>query len=329
VLAPQLNGPLLKAEGLTKTFTPRASSLRRGGPIHALNGVGFHVDAAETLGLVGESGCGKTTLARVILRLVEPTAGSIQYDGQDVLALDNRGLRRFRGRVQMIFQDPQASLDPRMRVGLQIEEALLIHTSLDRPGRRKRVRELLGHVGLEADAAGRVPHEFSGGQRQRIVIARALATEPSLLIADEPVSALDLSVRGQILNLLKDLQERFGLACLLISHDLGVVRAMSDRVAVMYLGHVVETAMSSGLFASPLHPYTRALLASIPSISTRGGAQAPALGGEPPGAADMPAGCPFHPRCPDVMNRCRGETPTLTREDDGHLVACFLYEGRT
>lgn len=328
MLAPQLNGPLLKADGLTKTFIPRAGSLHRGGPVHALNGVGFHVDAAETLGLVGESGCGKTTLARVILRLVEPTAGSIQFDGQDVLALDNRALRRFRGQVQMIFQDPQASLDPRMRVGLQIDEALLIHTSLDHADRRKRVRELLGHVGLKADAADRVPHEFSGGQRQRIVIARALATEPSLLIADEPVSALDLSVRGQILNLLKDLQERFGLACLLISHDLGVVREMSDRVAVMYLGHVVETATSNSLFASPLHPYTGALLASIPSISPGGGPEPPVLGGEPPGAADMPAGCPFHPRCPDVMDRCRDETPTLTREGDDHFVACFLYGRR-
>ncbi|HLG84739.1 MAG TPA: dipeptide ABC transporter ATP-binding protein [Bradyrhizobium sp.] len=314
---------LLEAEGLVKHF-PAARSLfgRPTAFVRAVEGVSFSVRAGETLALVGESGCGKSTVSRLVLRLIEPDAGAIRFEGRDLLALDAAELRAFRRKAQLIFQDPYASLNPRMTVGQILAEPLALHDLVPSSARRGRVEQILHMVGLEPRVAGRYPHEFSGGQRQRIAIARALAVEPKLIVCDEPVSALDVSIRSQILNLLRDLQQRLGLAYIFVSHDLAVVKHIADRVAVMNLGQIVETAATDALFASPRHPYTRALLSAIPVPKPRAKRSRIVLQGELPSALDPPAGCRFHTRCPYVIERCRLERPQLTADGTGHATAC-------
>jgi oligopeptide/dipeptide ABC transporter ATP-binding protein len=314
---------LLEVDNVKKYFvadrsvfgTPRAW-------VKAVDGVSFHVEAGKTLALVGESGCGKSTLSRLVLRLIEPDAGSIRFEGSDLLALDAAGLRAFRRSAQIIFQDPYASLNPRMTVGQILTEPLKLHDLVPAPRRRARVDELLRLVGLEPRFARRYAHEFSGGQRQRIAIARALAVEPKLIVCDEPVSALDVSIRSQILNLLRDLQNRLGLAYIFVSHDLAVVKHIADRVAVMNLGEIVETADTGALFASPKHPYSRALLSAIPVPGPHARRTRILLQGEMPSALNPPAGCRFHTRCPYAIERCRIERPLLLAGEDGHAAAC-------
>jgi len=306
---------LLSARGVAVHYPGRGSLLRRPAPVRAVDGVDLDVRRGETYGLVGESGCGKSTLGRALLRLTEPTAGSVVLDGVDLRSLEPEALRRARRQMQMVFQDPMASLDPRMDVEAAVGEPLRAHgLATGRGERGRRVRELLGLVGLPASAATRYPHEFSGGQRQRIGIARALAVEPSLVVADEPVSALDVSVQAQVLNLLEDLQTQLGLTYVLIAHDLAVVRHTSDRVGVMYLGGVVEEAESDDLYSQPLHPYTLSLMSAVPVPDpvvedTR---ERILLTGDLPSPADPPSGCRFHTRCPFVQpTRCADERPAL------------------
>jgi oligopeptide/dipeptide ABC transporter ATP-binding protein len=290
--------------------------------VKAVDGVSFNVEAGKTLALVGESGCGKSTLSRLVLRLIEPDEGSIRFDGRDLLALDATELRAFRRHAQIIFQDPYASLNPRMTVSQILTEPLLLHDLVPASRRRARVDELLRLVGLEPRFARRYAHEFSGGQRQRIAIARALAVEPKLIVCDEPVSALDVSIRSQILNLLRDLQDRLGLAYIFVSHDLAVVKHIADRVAVMNLGEIVETANTQALFASPKHPYSRALLSAIPVPGPHARRTRILLQGEMPSALNPPSGCRFHTRCPYVIERCRIERPLLIADPTGHATAC-------
>ena len=320
--------PLIEARGLVKHFavTGRGLFARREGTVHAVNRVDLAVAPGETLALIGESGCGKTTLGRTLAGLYPSTAGEIRFRGRP-LARSGRGLRGDAAReVQMVFQDPYASLDPRMTAGAIIEEPLRIHGVGDRRERRERVASLLREVGLAPSQVDRYPHEFSGGQRQRIGIARALAPSPALVIADEPVSALDVSIQSQILNLLSDLRDRHGLAYLFITHDLAVVSFIADRVAVMYLGHIVETAPRDALFGAPRHPYTQALRAAIPvpggGKRRRGGA----LPGDVPSPLAPPAGCPFHTRCPKAAAVCRSEPPALEAvgSEPAHRVACHF-----
>jgi oligopeptide/dipeptide ABC transporter ATP-binding protein len=314
---------LLEVEGLVKRFVAGRSLFGRPTAfVSAVDGVSFSVEAGKTLALVGESGCGKSTVSRMVLRLVEPDSGRIRFEGNDLLALDADRLRAFRREAQIIFQDPYASLNPRMTVSQILTEPLRLHDLVPPSGRRARVEELLRLVGLEPRFARRYPHEFSGGQRQRIAIARALAVEPKLIICDEPVSALDVSIRSQILNLLRDLQDRLGLAYIFVSHDLAVVKHIADRVAVMNLGGIVETAETQTLFASPRHPYTRALLSAIPVPKPRAKRSRMLLQGEMPSALNPPAGCRFHTRCPHVIERCRLEPPPLRDDGRGHLTAC-------
>jgi len=327
--APDGEEPLLKVEGLRMDFTARSGWLPgRREPVRAVNGVSFELFPGETLGLVGESGCGKSTTARAILRLVEPTEGSIHFRGADVLAMDERELRRFRRRAQIVFQDPFSSLNPRMRVREMLDEVLRVH-GLRRGGeeRRRRVGELLEMVGLLSEHADRYPHQFSGGQRQRIGIARALAVEPELLICDEPVSALDVSVQAQVVNLLVRLQEELGLTYLFIAHDLGVVEQVSDRVAVMYLGRIVEVGSCRELYSNPLHPYTRALLSAIPRPDPRGrdARSRILLEGEASRADGTTGGCPFYPRCwyPQKDPDCTAAVPALEEKGKGRPVACI------
>ncbi len=318
---------LLAVHGLAVEYPVRAGAFgRRHATIRAVDGVDLAIDPGETVGLVGESGCGKSTLANAILGIVRPTRGTVVFEGTDLARLDAEGLRQARRHVQMIFQDPDASLNPRMRVGDSIGEPLLVRGLLRGPALRARVGRLLEQVGLDAAHSTRYPHEFSGGQRQRIGIARALALEPRLVVCDEPVSALDVSVRSQILNLLVDLQRRLGMAYLFISHDLSVVRHVSDRVAVMYLGRIVEQAPRDALFARPLHPYTEALMSAIPvpDPPRQRGRAAVVLQGELPGLTETPAGCPFHPRCPLAADVCRRVAPALEEKAPGHIVACHL-----
>lgn len=303
---------------LAQSIVDRARGRQRA--VRAVDGVSFTIEAGETLGLVGESGCGKSTLGRSVLRLVPPTAGEVRLDGRPVTS-SGGDLRDFRRQAQIIFQDPAASLNPRQTIGQILEEPLAIYRIGDRRARRERVRELLRLVGLPADASNRYPHQFSGGQRQRIGIAAALALRPKLIVADEPTSALDVSVQAQILNLLVDIQREQRLAYLFISHNLEVVRYVSDRVAVMYLGKFVEVAPAEALFARPLHPYTRALLASAPSVDPDAKRETIVLEGEPPSPIDPPGGCRFHPRCPIARAVCAESEPEL-REIDGHSVAC-------
>ena len=320
-----MTGQLISVEGLVKHFVVRRSLL--GQPqsvVQAVDGVSFGVAAGETLALVGESGCGKSTVGRLLLRLIEPTAGRITFEGTDALALAGSDLRTFRSRAQLIFQDPYASLNPRMTVGATLDEPLLLHTELPASERRQRVGELLALVGLRRDHADRFPHEFSGGQRQRVAIARALAAEPKLIVCDEPVSALDVSIRSQILNLLKDLQDRLGLAYVFISHDLAVVKHIAARIAVMYLGRIVETGPADQIFAEPRHPYTQALLSAIPVTTAAGKRKRRLLPGDPPSPINPPQGCHLHPRCPYVIDQCRSERPALV-SDNWHATACHVW----
>jgi oligopeptide/dipeptide ABC transporter ATP-binding protein len=314
---------LLEVRDLAKHYAQQG-----GVRVHALDGVSFTVAPGETLGIVGESGCGKSTLGRAVLRLIEPTRGAVLFDGTDILALDRRALLAQRRHMQIVFQDPYGSLNPRHRIGAILAEPLEIHGFGDRRARLARVRELLALVGLPDDAGERYPHEFSGGQRQRIAIARALALEPKLLIADEPVSALDVSIQSQILNLLAELRERLNLAMLFISHDLSVIRHVSDRIGVMYFGKLVEIGAAGEVFAHPAHPYTQALLAAVPS-TTPGARQRILLEGELPDPARPPPGCAFAARCRHAMARCRDELPALaTRRFEGGTrnLACHLLE---
>jgi peptide/nickel transport system ATP-binding protein/oligopeptide transport system ATP-binding protein len=314
---------LLEVEGLVKHFVAARSVF--GTPtahVKAVDGVSFTVEAGKTLALVGESGCGKSTVSRLVLRLIEPDAGTVRFEGRDLGALDANALRAFRRDAQIIFQDPYASLNPRMTVSQILTEPLALHALVPAARRRERVEELLRLVGLEPRFARRYPHEFSGGQRQRIAIARALAVEPKLVICDEPVSALDVSIRSQILNLLRDLQDRLGLAYIFVSHDLAVVKHIADRVAVMNLGGIVETADADALFAAPRHPYSRALLSAIPVPRPQARRSRIVLEGEMPSALNPPAGCRFHTRCPYVIARCRVEIPPLLANGTGHATAC-------
>jgi len=324
--------PLLEARGLVKHFplphTLLDVALRRS-PEHvrAVDGVSFTLGRGRTLGLVGESGCGKSTLARLVLRLIPASEGSVTYEGMDVLAAKGPELRRFRQSAQLVFQDPYGSLDPRMKVEAIVSEGMSSEGTT-KTERRERVLELLDLVELSPDAIERFPHEFSGGQRQRISIARALAVDPAFLVADEPVSALDVSVQSRILNLLHDLQERLNLTYLFISHDMSVVRHVADRIAVMYLGKIVETAPAAEIFDNPLHPYTQALLSSVPTLTRRRFTKRIVLEGDVPTAIDPPEACRFASRCFRVIERCRSEVPPLEGivGDAGHRVACFNYE---
>jgi len=318
---------LVEVENLKKYYPVTVGLLSRYvADVKAVDGISFHILEGETLGLVGESGCGKSTLGRVLLRLEEPTAGRIFYRGNDVLLWDKRQLKGLRKEVQMIFQDPQSSLDPRMTIGDSIGEAMLIHGVESDQERLERVKELLKQVGLEPEHAIRYPHEFSGGQKQRIGIARALAVNPKLIVADEPVSALDVSVQAQILNLITDLQRQFGLSYLFIAHDLSVIGHISDRIAVMYLGKIVELADRKQLFDNPLHPYTEALLSAILIPDPHQKRTRILLPGEVPSPVAPPLGCHFHTRCPKIMKICSQEEPRLRLLETGHLVSCHLYD---
>ncbi len=319
-----MSEPLLEVRGLRKYFPVGGGMFERPRMVRAVDGVDLVVPAAKTLGLVGESGCGKSTLGRLILRLIEADEGEIRFEGRDVRALGRSELRPLRRRMQIIFQDPYASLNPRMTIGETIGEGLLIHRICAPDERERRVAELLETVGLRPEHAGRYPHEFSGGQRQRIGIARALALEPRLIVADEPVSSLDVSVQAQILNLLLELQKSLGIAYLFISHDLRVVRHLSDEVAVMYLGRIVERGDADALYENPQHPYTEALLSAVPTPDPAPLRSRIVLSGDVPSPIDPPKGCPFHPRCPKAVDRCSSERPLLREVRSSHDSACHL-----
>ena len=309
---------LLELRGLAVHYATARGTLR------AVDGVDLDIARGETVGLVGESGCGKSTLGKALLGLAPVTAGAVRFDGVDLTALGARARAPFRRRMQMIFQDPFGSLNPRHTIGAILDAPLKVHGLGDRAARRARVAALIAQVGLPPDAVARYPHEFSGGQRQRIGIARALALEPDLIVCDEPVSALDLSIQAQILNLLVDLKRDLGLAYLFISHDLGVVRYFADRVLVMYLGRIVESAPAATLWRRPMHPYTRALIAAVPDPARR--RQAAPLAGDLPSPQDVPTGCRFHPRCPFATELCRTTEPAPRTLEDGHEVACHHAE---
>jgi peptide/nickel transport system ATP-binding protein/oligopeptide transport system ATP-binding protein len=322
------NRVLLEVSDLKKHYPVRSGILRRKvGTVHAVDGVSFSVGSGETLGLVGESGCGKSTVARSVLRLVEPTSGSIRINGQDITKLGKAELRTHRRSMQIVFQDPFASLNPRMTAGDIVGEPLSVHGLAAGRDKQERVAELFHQVGLRPDQMKNYPHQFSGGQRQRICIARALSLGPSLIVCDEPVSALDVSIQAQVINLLIDLQRKHGFSYLFIAHDLAVVAHISHRVAVMYLGRIVEIADKRELFANPRHPYTQALLASVPVADPRIKALKPMIDGDVPSPINPPSGCAFHTRCRYVMDRCKVETPRLAETGPQHQVACFLNEG--
>ncbi len=316
------DAPILDVEGLRKDFVTGGTYGRRRS-IRAVDDVSFSISRGETLGLVGESGCGKTTTGRLVLRLIDATSGAVRFRGQDVLAMPPDRLRRLRQDMQIIFQDPFGALNPRMTAGELIIEPMVIHGVGDAVSREKRLRELLGLVGLAGHHASRFPHEFSGGQRQRLCIARALSLNPAFLVCDEAVSALDVSVQAQILNLLQDLKHELGLTYLFISHDLGVVRHISDRVAVMYLGQIVETGPKHAIFDQPSHPYTQALLGSVPSAS-KGRGSFFTIKGDVPSPAKPPSGCRFHTRCPIAVARCSTEPPAFATISPGHAAACHF-----
>ena len=316
--------PLLEVKDLVVRYKVRSHNFAPRRLLYAVNGVSFTIEAGETLGLVGESGCGKSTIGRALVRLEKPASGSIKLDGRELADLSGRALRRARGDIQMVFQDPYGSLNPRLTIFESLDEVLALRSRTDRAGRRDRAARLLEQVGLPTGALERYPHQFSGGQRQRIGIARALAGDPKLIVADEPVSALDVSVQASIVNLLMDIQRECGTAFLFIAHDLAVVEHISDRIMVMYLGRIVEIAPAHELVASPRHPYTRALLAAAPTLAP-GGTHKLILHGDVPSPIDPPAGCPFHPRCPHAGERCRRELPVLTGTG-GRACACFFPE---
>lgn len=317
------NDGLVVVNNLVKRFPIKGGILgREVAAVKAIQNVSFTIKKGETLGLVGESGCGKSTLGRCILRLIEPTEGEVYFNGQNVLGMNADELRRIRRKMQIIFQDPYASLNPRMTVGNIIAEPIKIHGLAKGPDITKRVEKLLDLCGLRREAINRYPHEFSGGQRQRVCIARALAVEPEFIVCDEPVSALDVSIQAQIINLLQDLQKELGLTYLFIAHDLKVVEHISSRVAVMYLGKVAELAHGDDLYRDPKHPYTKALFSAIPSANPRGKKQRIILQGDVPSPINVPSGCSFHPRCPMVRDNCKADIPNLEEKMPAHLASC-------
>lgn len=319
---------MLKVSNLTKTFIQTSGVFRRDKQVvKAVDGVSFSIAQGETLGLVGESGCGKSTLGKTILRLIEPTDGSIEFKGSDITKVDEKTLRGLRRKMQLIFQDPYGSLNPRMTIGSIVGEPLQIHGMFrDKNARQERIAQLLSLVGMRTDVLERYPHEFSGGQRQRITIARALAVEPQFIVCDEPVSALDVSIRAQIINLLQDLQEQLSLTYLFVAHDLMVVKHISTRIAVMYLGNIVEIGASDAICDEPKHPYTQALLSAVPSVNKSARKERIVLSGEIPSPIHPPSGCKFHTRCPKVMQVCKSVVPEMIQVGDKQEVACHLYD---
>jgi oligopeptide/dipeptide ABC transporter ATP-binding protein len=317
---------ILEIKNLKKYFAIKGSAFKgKGGQVKAVDDVSFDLYRGETLGIVGESGSGKSTLGRTILRLLEPTEGEIIFEGTNLEKLSLRKLDGYRKNMQMVFQDPFSSLNPRMRVGKLISEPLAVRKILNKADQSKKVLDLIGKVGLPKESLTKFPHEFSGGQRQRIGIARALSLNPQLIIADEPVSALDVSVQSQVLNLMMDLQDEFNLTYLFISHDLSVVKHISDRVGVMYLGKLVEIGLKKDIYDNPLHPYTQALLSAIPMVGFGSKREIIQLKGEPPSPSDPPSGCAFHTRCSHAFDRCKIERPELIQQKEGQSVACHLY----
>lgn len=320
-----LDTPILQVSKLKKYFPITSPFGRTQGYVKAVENVEFNLYKGKTLGLVGESGCGKSTTGRTILRLTEPTSGSAIYRGKDIFKFKEREFKNIRKDMQMVFQDPHSSLNPKKRIGEMIEEPLEIHNIGSKLERMERAMDLLRKTGIREDQYYRYPHEFSGGQRQRIGIARALAVNPSIVVLDEPVSALDVSIQSQVINLLEEIQEEFKLAYLFISHDLSVVRHIADEIGVMYLGHMVEKAPTDNLFAEPLHPYTKALLSSIPIPEVKMKRERIILKGDVPSPINPPSGCVFHTRCPYVMERCKVEKPELIEKMPGHQISCHLY----
>ena len=324
-----MSEPILKVKGLKVHFPVSGGFLAKKQIVKAVDGVDFEIAEGETFGLVGESGCGKSTTGRALVKIYEPTAGSIIFEGEDITKIKGAKLKKFRQDMQMIFQDPYASLNPRMTVGEIIREPMDIHGILNtKEEREARVRELLEIVGLKPDHIRRYPHEFSGGQRQRIGIARAIALQPKLIICDEPVSALDVSIQAKIINLLKELQQKLGIAYIFISHDLSVVKHIADRVGVMYLGNMMEMADKKALYSNPLHPYTQALFSAIPKISSERIDDKEILGGDVPSPANPPKGCRFVTRCPKAMEICKSVRPELKEVEPGHKCACHLYDNK-
>jgi len=317
--------PLVRVQNLCKWFDAGKSQIGKKDTLRAVDDVSFSIEKGEVMGLVGESGCGKTTCGKTILRILDPSSGRIFFDGTDITDLSVKQMEPFRRRMMVIYQDPFGSLDPRMTIGKTIAEPMIVHRTVPKQTRREYVVELMKKVGLNPDQTDRYPHEFSGGQRQRIGIARALATSPDFIVADESVSALDVSIQAQIINLLQDLQRELGNTLLFIAHDLSVIKHISDRVAVMYLGKIVETAPKKSLFNDPKHPYTQALLSAIPVPNPKLRKKGRILMGDVPSPINPPSGCRFHPRCPERMQICDREHPEIIEAAPGHFVSCWLY----